>query len=152
LSASAKRGRPCEKGKLVIVIVLVITIIAIISIIIDVIFMDVVLILRRGRALAMMARRSLICKYSTSLIIKLHRVMGRHILWQRRRHNTSSLLHVIETLLHVMLSLSTSTTLSKDVVHEKLELAGLLALAKEEEVSGLALVEREGVAKGEAPP
>jgi hypothetical protein len=52
----------CERSKLVIVIVLVITIIAIVSIIIGVIFMDVVLILRRGRALATTTRGSLIYK------------------------------------------------------------------------------------------
>jgi hypothetical protein len=130
LSTSAKRGRLRERSKLVIVVVLVITIIAIISIIIGVIFLDVVLILRRDRALATTVRRSLICKCCTSLIIKLHGVTGRHIRWGRRRHNTSPLLHAIETLLHVMLPLSTSTTLSKHVVHEKLKLARLLALAR----------------------
>jgi hypothetical protein len=51
-----------ERSKLVIVVVLVITNIAIISINIGVIFLDVVLILRRGHALAMTARRSLIHK------------------------------------------------------------------------------------------
>jgi hypothetical protein len=71
LSTSAKRGRLRERSKLVIGVVLIIAIIAIISIIIDVIFLDVVLILRRGRALATTVRRSLICKCRTSLIIKV---------------------------------------------------------------------------------
>jgi hypothetical protein len=47
-----------------------------------------------------------------------------------------------------MLTLSTSTTLSKHVRHEKLELAGFLL--EEEEESGLALEEQEA-AGGEAP-
>jgi hypothetical protein len=134
LSTSAKRGRPRKRSKLLIVVVLVITIITVISIII---FLDVVLIRRRSSALAMTARRSLIRICHTSLIIKLHRVTGRHKWWQRRRHNTSPLLHTVKPLLHVMLPLSTSATLSKHVVHEKLELARLLALTRGERREGL---------------
>jgi hypothetical protein len=130
LSTSAKRGRPRKRSKLLIIVVLVITIITVISIIIVIIFLDVVLIRRRSSALAMTARRSLICICRTSLIIKLHRVTGRHKRWWRRRHNTNPLLHTVKPLLHVMLPLSTSATLSKHVVHEKLELARLLALTR----------------------
>jgi hypothetical protein len=76
LSTSAKRGRPRKRSKLLIVVVLVITIVTTISIIIVIIFLDVVLILRRSSALAMTVRRKLIRICRTSLIIKLHRVMG----------------------------------------------------------------------------
>jgi hypothetical protein len=131
-----KRGRPRERNKLLIVEVLVTTIITIISIIIVIIFiifiifLDVVLIRRRSRALAMTTRGSLIRISRTSLIIKLHRITGRHKWRWRGRHNTSPLLHTVKPLLYVMFPLSTSTTLSKHVVHEKLELARLLALTR----------------------
>jgi hypothetical protein len=132
LSTSVKRGRPRQRkrSKLLIIVVLVITIITVISLIIVIIFLDVVLIRRRSSALAMTARRSLIRICRISLIIKLHRVTGRHKRRWRRGHNTSPLLHTVKPLLHVMLPLSTSATLSKHVVHEKLELARLFALTR----------------------
>jgi hypothetical protein len=78
----------------------------------------------------MRARSGLILISLASLIIKSKRITGRHKRRRGRRDNTSLLLKTIEPLLNIMLPLSTSTTLSKHISHEKLELAGLLAFAR----------------------
>jgi hypothetical protein len=78
----------------------------------------------------MRARSSLILIGLASLIIKSKRITRRHKQRRRRGDNTSLLLKTIEPLLNIMLPLSTSTTLSKHISHEKLELAGLLAFAR----------------------
>ena len=95
-------------------------------VVVVIIFLDVVLILYSGLALAMRARSSVILIRRTRLIIKSQRITGIQKWWRRRRLDTSLLLQTIEPLLHVMLTLSTSTTLSKHVGHEELELVRLL--------------------------